>query len=110
MDNGETNSGGTKWKKKEEFENKNSETINFIKLDTLVKNKTINHPIGIIHLDVEGMEENAIKGGKETINKYKPYISLECHENNPSKFTKLLQNYEFNERINSNNTFSPINR
>lgn len=55
-----------------------SNNINiFMKLDDLVKNNIIKHNIGIIHFDVEGMEKEALLGGFETIEKYKPYMSVE---------------------------------
>ena len=49
----------------------------FIKLDDLIKDNIIKHKIGIIHLDVEGMEKEALIGGIETITQHKPYISIE---------------------------------
>jgi len=52
----------------------------FIKLDDLIKDNIIKHNIAIIHLDVEGMEKEALIGGKETIEKYKPYISIENND------------------------------
>lgn len=101
------NTGGWNWREKEQLGDNNLETIHFIKLDTLVEKGEINQKIGVIHLDVEGMEENAVRGGIKTINENKPYLTLECHENNPKKFTDILSNYEFVKRINSNNTFKP---
>lgn len=34
---------------------------------------------GLIHLDLEGYEENALHGSLETITKFKPVIITECH-------------------------------
>jgi FkbM family methyltransferase len=107
-ENGTINSGGTNWKKKEELNNK-EEIIQFIKLDTLIQNNIIKHNIGVIHLDVEGMELDAIKGGLNCIQTYKPYLSLEDHTDDTSKYIEILNDYKFIKRINSNNTFSPIN-
>ncbi len=62
----------------------NTEDMNninkFIKLDDLVKDNIIKETIGIIHLDVEGMEKEALIGGIKTIIKYKPYISIENND------------------------------
>jgi len=59
----------------------NTEDVNditkFIKLDDLIKDNIIKHKISIIHLDVEGMEKEALIGGYETISQHKPYISIE---------------------------------
>jgi FkbM family methyltransferase len=61
--------------------NTDTEDVNninkFIKLDDLIKDNIIKHKIGIIHLDVEGMEKEALIGGTETITQHKPYISIE---------------------------------
>ena len=67
-------------KKEPRLTNDNTNTLKdgiinkFIKLDDLVKDNIIKETIGIIHLDVEGMEKNAIIGGFTTIEKYKPYF------------------------------------
>ena len=74
------NTGGWEWVEHTN-DNTNTEDMNninkFIKLDDLVKDNIIKETIGIIHLDVEGMEKNAIIGGFTTIEKYKPYLSIE---------------------------------
>lgn len=57
--------------------NKDDDINKFIKLDDLINNNIIKETIGIIHLDVEGMEKQAIQGGFKTIEKYKPYLSIE---------------------------------
>lgn len=36
---------------------------------------------GLIYLDIEGYEFNALKGGIETINKFKPVIAVEINRN-----------------------------
>lgn len=36
--------------------------------------------IRLIKIDVEGWELEVIKGGKETIRKYKPYVFMEIFE------------------------------
>jgi len=74
------NTGGWEWVE-HNTNTTNTEDMNninkFIKLDDLVKDNIIKETIGIIHLDVEGMEKNAIQGGFKTIEKYKPYLSIE---------------------------------
>ena len=75
------NTGGWEWaiNNTDNSENTNNEDdINkFIKLDDLMKDNIIKHNIGIIHLDVEGMEKEALIGGIDTIKQHKPYISIE---------------------------------
>ena len=69
--------------------------------------KQINHTIKVIHLDVEGQEDQAIIGGYETIKKWKPYISLETHTDERTGFENILKNnYKFVKRLNPNNCFS----
>jgi FkbM family methyltransferase len=77
--NDNNNTGGWEWVL-DNTDNKSdtkSDVNIFIKLDDLVKENIIKHTIGIIHFDVEGMEKEAILGGLETIDKYKPYMSIE---------------------------------
>ena len=71
------NTGGWEWALNDTTTNKDDDINKFIKLDDLINNNIIKETIGIIHLDVEGMEKNAIQGGFETIEKYKPYLSFE---------------------------------
>lgn len=56
--------------------------IELMKLDSL--SHIIANPIGLIKIDVEGHELEVLKGGKETIDKYKPLILFEQH---PGDFT-----------------------
>tara|TARA_Y100000389_G_scaffold193687_1_gene222733 strand:+ start:53 stop:964 length:912 start_codon:yes stop_codon:yes gene_type:complete len=87
------NTGGIQWTiKKNNSNTNNQDDIKFIKLDTLFDKKIINHKIGVIHLDVEGMEDKAIIGGMNYISNNKPYISLEDHTNDIKKFENLLKN------------------
>ena len=95
----------------------NSYNINkFIKLDDLVNNNIIKENIGILHLDVEGMEQKALNGALNTIIKNKPYISIENNSksgkdingNENSKnneyFLKFLpQGYKYIYNKNNNN-------
>ena len=81
------NTGGTNWTTKKQ---ENTESSNFIKLDDLVRDNIIKENIEILHLDVEGMEKEALLGAVNTIKKYKPYISVE-------------NNYKTGKDINGNN-------
>lgn len=97
----EYNSGCTNWSILKN--NINKEKSVFIKLDTLFDKNIINHKIGVIHLDVEEMEDKAIIGGMKYITNNKPYISLEDHTNDTKKFENLLKNnYKNTNKINSN--------
>ena len=75
------NTGAWDWVQYNTTDTNNIEDVNninkFIKLDDLIKDNIIKHKIGIIHLDVEGMEKEALIGGIETITLHKPYISIE---------------------------------
>ena len=83
--NDNTNTGSWMWKLIDDKDtsndnNNNNDNYNinkFIKLDDLVKDKIITENIGILHLDVEGMEKEALIGGNDTITKDKPYLSIE---------------------------------
>jgi FkbM family methyltransferase len=123
-----TNSGGWSWRKNTE-DSEGIEVVKFYKLDYLMssksKDKQINCPIKIIHLDVQDMEEDVLRGSTKTIKKYKPYLSLEDAVSstagklregkavgNPVKcndYLKLLPTgYKFMERIDINDTFEYI--
>ena len=52
--------------------------VNAVSLDYLYEQKAINN-IGYIHLDVEGMEYNVIKGSSKIIDECRPIISFEQH-------------------------------
>ena len=97
----EYNSGCTNWSILKNHINK--EKSKFIKLDTLFDKNIIKHKIGVIHLDVEGMEDKSIIGGINYISNNKPYISLEDHTNNTNMFENLLKNnYKNTKKIESN--------
>lgn len=104
------NSGATTWTEKKDNNNSSvriSEPRIFNTLDHLIDSKQINHIVKIIHLDVEGYEKEVIKGSYNTLRNYKPYISLETHNDERKSFEKLLQNnYKFIKRTNQNNVFS----
>ena len=111
----DNNSGGSVWllDKVNMADNANNynikESLNFIKLDTLISKKIIKEKLGIIHLDVEGMEDSVIKGGIQNINKDKPYLTLEDNDNNKKEvMLNLLNNYKFVKRIYSNNIYEKI--
>jgi FkbM family methyltransferase len=108
------NTGGTVWIPERINTAGNAEnytvgdSFTFDTLDNLVKEGVITHKIGIIHLDVEGHEYRLIEGGINTIMKDLPYLSLEDHQNDVTKFDKLLvTNYKFVKRLHYNNVFLP---
>lgn len=47
-------------------------------IDKFVQEKEI-HKLDWIKIDVEGAEENVVKGGLKTIQKFKPQMIIECH-------------------------------
>lgn len=102
------NTGGTEWvNSQSEKADKNSEIIEFKKLDDLVSLGTISEKIGYIHLDVEGMEDKAILGGLNSIMKYKPILSLEEHNMESSNLKDILEplGYKYIKRLGSNNIY-----
>ena len=85
------NTGSTIWKSLEKNEGiVNTESQKFYTLDYLVQQGRIKNNIGVIHLDVEGMEDKALEGGTNTIDKFKPYLSLENNHEGPDIFLKYL--------------------
>ena len=105
----ENSSGNMIWKNIKTL--KYSEKEFFVKLDYLTENNFIKENIGAIHLDVEGMEDDVLIGGIETLNKFKPYLSLEkwkCKNTGFNNyFIKYLPNdYKFIKRIKSNLIYS----
>lgn len=64
-------------------------------LDILERDKIITN-IGFIHLDVEDMEYLILKGSINIIKKYKPVISVECHNRTQLiQIKNLLKNYYY---------------
>jgi FkbM family methyltransferase len=95
------NSGGTTWQQVE------SGGVKFQTLDSLYATGQIEHPLGCLHLDVEGMELAAIQGSLSTINEYRPYLSVEDWSNDTRPFDQLLPGYTFHRRIGANNVYLP---
>lgn len=61
-----------------------------VTLDSLWEDELIKN-IGMIHLDVEGMEYRVLKGGNKMINKYRPIITYEQHLNIDD--TKIIKGF-----------------
>jgi len=66
--------------------------VNLVTIDSLNLEK-----LDFIKLDIEGYEENAIRGGMETIRRCKPVIVLECYNDNVNK-NKPLTKQEVEEK------------
>ena len=99
------NTGGTNWKSLENNEGiVNTESQKFYTLDYLVQQGRIKNNIGVIHLDVECMEIKVLEGGKNTIDKFKPYLSLENHTSNTNMYIEYLPTgykYMYNKGANN---------
>lgn len=72
---------------------KNNKTVNIetTTIDQELSKKDLSNFVVIIKLDIEGNEFNAIQGGKDTISKYEPLITIEL-----SIYNFNNQNYNFN--------------
>jgi len=84
------------------FEKKNITMINTTTIDSALKKYSIDNQFLFIKLDIEGHEFQAIKGGENTIRKYKPIIIIELSkyifENNENSFfflEKFLLNFDY---------------
>ena len=61
-----------------------------VTVDSFVKNKKINN-INLIKLDVEGYEEEVLKGMKQTVIMYSPIIIIEVLDEYEDKYKKLVE-------------------
>ena len=83
------------------FEKKKITMINTTTIDSALKKYSIDNQFLFIKLDIEGHEFQAIKGGENTIRKYKPIIIIELSkyifENNENSFflEKFLLNFDY---------------
>ncbi|MCK5811737.1 MAG: FkbM family methyltransferase [Clostridiales bacterium] len=70
--------------------------ISFISLDEFVKNEKL-EKIDLVKIDVEGFEENVIKGMLELAKKYDPIYWIEIWNDNKETIFKLLRKNYFEE-------------
>ena len=103
------NTGGISWRPAI------SKGFPFTTIDKLVVENKIREPIGAIHLDVEGMEIECIKGSMQVIERSSPYLSIERSSpylsienlSNIYDYTvHLPSHYKFKNRINSNDVYA----
>ena len=73
------------------FKNNKIVNIGTTTIDQELSKKDLSNFVIIIKLDIEGNEFNAIQGGKDTISKYEPLITIEL-----SIYNFNNQNYNFN--------------
>lgn len=78
------------------FKNGGRTKIESVSLDYLYEEKEIDN-ISYIHLDVEGLEFNVIKGSEKIIQKFKPIIAFEQHTeiDNYIELSQFLKKYEY---------------
>jgi FkbM family methyltransferase len=94
-----SNSGAIQW---EESEGGERQTI-FSTLDSMYERGMIREPLGYLHLDVEGMDMSAIRGGANVISHYMPILSLESLDDEPDDFLNTLPpGYTLREKIKNN--------
>jgi len=86
-----------------------TETINMVSLDEVIPS---DRQISIVQLDVEGHEEQALKGARELIERCRPILVLENDHGiiNSSWFKKsiLSKGYEVGAKLHYNRVVSPI--
>ena len=58
----------------DEKERANNESVEIVKLDDV-----ISEPVSYIKMDIEGMELAALKGGEDTIRKYRPKLAISIY-------------------------------
>ncbi len=81
------------------YDKVSTETIKTTSIDTVLK--TIPKPVGLIKLDIEGLEEKALEGARDTIIKHKPVIVAAIYHRPEDFFTlkdqikKLNPHYKF---------------
>jgi FkbM family methyltransferase len=71
--------------------NNGNNTISLNKIDTLLKDKKITY----LKADIEGFEQEMLKGASETIKRNKPKIAITTYhfENNPQDIVDLIKSY-----------------
>ena len=87
--------------------------FNFTTLDNLKKDGIITHDVGIIHYDLEGMEQIALDGSLNILKTDKPYLSCENHKRAKGKKNKteeenlynLPEGYNYIKVINQNQIY-----
>lgn len=68
-------------------------------IDNLVTNNIINPP-NLIKIDVEGVEETVLKGGKATLKKYNPILLIEIHSHEiGKKCYSILKEIGYNVKV-----------
>ena len=70
---------------------KNTLRVKSVTIDSIFRGSRLD----FIKLDIEGAELLALIGGKHTISKYKPIISLECRPTEFKKIQSLLHKYSY---------------
>ncbi|MCC7051503.1 MAG: FkbM family methyltransferase [Bacteroidia bacterium] len=96
-----TNRGGNRIVIKKPL-NKESIKIDVQKLDDWILSKNIDR-INLIKIDVEGFDLKVLKGGVETIKKFKPILFIELDDNNLKTVDDSAKNLvEFMENLNYN--------
>jgi FkbM family methyltransferase len=85
--------------------NTNNNQIKCKSIDSLYSNNIINNPIGIIHLDIEGFEPEALDGAKNIIKKFKPYLSIEDNNNKLNSQINLPKKYRNIKNIGNNKIY-----
>ena len=61
-----------------EMAGKDGDSVRIISLDNFVEQNVVEDDVCFIKIDVEGMEGDVIRGGKETIDKFKPHVFAEA--------------------------------
>jgi hypothetical protein len=112
-----TNRGGNRILLSNEMK-KESSLIHVKTLDNWIKNENITN-VDLMKIDVEGFELNVLKGGIETIKKYRPALFIELDNENlkavganaralvefVERFNYSIVNVETGEKVNMSSSF-----
>jgi hypothetical protein len=72
--------------------NDNTEKVSISKIDSLFKN---DEKITFLKADIEGFEEEMLKGAEQTIKRNKPKIAITTYhtQNNPQEIIKIIKGF-----------------
>lgn len=83
------------------------ETVEATTIDAYLDENNVSDPVNLIKIDVEGHEQEVLKGALNTIKKYRPVVTAEFVDTRSfTRFLKALEGYGYvaNEKFNATPT------